>query len=158
MGAHPLSYYLLGRFSEAGRGVLAADGSIAANTDALLATFVREFRVIVNGERIYSDERFSGVKLRRSTQKLLKALNGQTNVPRLNRLLLEDFFFDDLAHDSCNPVDRIVKKGIAFRIYCERRRLKTKWNVSYKITYPTADGLASTHARTLDLKQASCSG
>jgi len=150
-GKHPFCKFLLGHFSPAGQAGLAALPGPGTNPGALARLIANELSgVAAGGKTFYDPVLVNGTKLRRSTARLIKRNPQGAELERLNTLLIQDCFPKELEHDSCELVEVVKKKGIEFRIYKERRRLKTKWNVSYRITYPATDGLTSTHAPSLE--------
>lgn len=149
-GDHPFGTFLLGKLSQTGRGRLATLSGPNADPDALAATLAGELSAIVaSGHSLHDPVLVNGAKLRKSTNKLLRLNPQGPQLERFNTLLLQDLFPDELDHDSCKRVDVVMKKGVEFRIYKERRKLKTKWNESFKITFPATEGKTSTHAPTL---------
>jgi hypothetical protein len=150
-GEHPFHRRLLEKFSAQGRARLAALLGNGADPAGLAALIAGELNAIVAcAQSLHDPGVVNGTPLRRSTRKLLKKNPQDGDLERLNTLLIQDVFAQELRHDSCELVDVVKKRGVEFRIYLERRKLKTKWNESYKITYRGSAGLTSTHARTLE--------
>jgi hypothetical protein len=150
-GDHPFSKFLLDKFSAKGRDGLAALLNDGADPDRLAEILAEEFSAIVaGGQSVYLAEKMNGMKLRKSTRKLIRKNPQGDELERMSTLLIQDFFTADIDHDSCELAEVVKKKKIEFRIYKERRRLKTKWNESFKITFPAIDGQTSTHAPSLE--------
>jgi integrase len=150
-GDHPFSKFLLDNFSAKGRDGLAALLNDGADPDRLAEILAEEFNgIAAGGQSVYLADKISGTKLRKSTRKLVKRNPQGSDLERMNSLLIQDFFSGDIDHDSCELAEVVKKKKIEFRIYKERRRLKTKWNESFKITFPAIDGQTSTHAPSLE--------
>jgi len=150
-GGHPFCKFLLEKFSPQGRDALKALLDDGANPDQLAAILAEEFNgIAAGGQSVCLAGKINGTKLRKSTRKLVKRNPQEAGLERMNTLLIQDFFSGDLDHDSCELVEVVKKKSIEFRIYKERRKLKTKWNESFKITFPAIGGQTSTHAPTLE--------
>lgn len=149
-GDHAFSQKLAEKFTPPGQAVLATSANGAANPKVLAPVLAEELNAIVaGGLTLYDPACVNGTKLRKSTRKLIKKSPQGAELVRLNTLLVQDYFSDDLMRDSCELVEVVKKKGIEFRIYRERRKLKTMWSESYRISFPAADGTTSTQAPSL---------
>jgi hypothetical protein len=148
---HPFAQHLFRLFTPAGRAALTAVSETTAQPELLPQLLANELSAIVaGGQSLFDPNQINGIKLRKSTNKLGKKNPQGAELVRLNTLLVQDYFSAELRHDSCELVKVETKKGIEFRIYREERKLKTKWSHSFKISYFTAKGQTSTHARSLE--------
>jgi subfamily B ATP-binding cassette protein MsbA len=94
--ADPVSAYLRNRFSDATRRALEAADAATEPSALLRQALVEELNRVLNGEPIYETERFRGVKLSRDTQRLLAEKRPGPALVRLNRLLLQDAYPEEL--------------------------------------------------------------
>lgn len=148
---HPFCDFLLRKFSDVGRAMVASSSAPDADPQLLAEVIANEFNQIVGrGESLYSADLINGTRLCKSTKRLIGKNPQGAGLERLGMLLIQDMFPAFLAHDSCELVAVEKRKGIEFRVYRELRRLKTKWNESYRITFPSTEGLTSTHAPSLE--------
>ncbi|VEN74187.1 hypothetical protein EPICR_30120 [Candidatus Desulfarcum epimagneticum] len=91
---NPLSVYILGRFSKAGRDFvnnfdIFKDYPVSqANEDLLIA----QLNAVIRGPGIYDPARFSGVELSEETQALADESPSGNELEKLNRRLLEDAY------------------------------------------------------------------
>jgi len=88
-----VSRFVWGRFSDATRQEVSAYTPSADNADVLQRALVNELNQIVQSGSIYEPQRFAAVRLSGETRKLLEHEQLEpASVPRLNRLLLEDAY------------------------------------------------------------------
>jgi uncharacterized repeat protein (TIGR04138 family) len=90
--ADPVSAFLWGRFSEAGRQ--APHHPSTKGTDAVL---VKELNEIIHGPSVYEASRFAGVDLSEQTRLLLAHEPREGQTARLNRFLLQDAYPTQIA-------------------------------------------------------------
>lgn len=91
----PLSRYLFGQLSARAQELIRKQ--YGQPTPELLRTLADDLNRIIKGESLYSDEKFKGVRLSPEVQSLIdKKPNGEELV-RLNRLLLERAFPEQLG-------------------------------------------------------------
>jgi WD40 repeat protein len=94
----PLSRYLFGQLCARAQELIRKQYS--QPTPELLRTLADDLNRIIKGESLYSEERFKGVKLAPEVQPLLdKKPNGE-ELARLNRLLLERAYPEQLGRPS----------------------------------------------------------
>jgi MscS family membrane protein len=93
--AAPVARYLLGRLSAPTQELVSnyTGGSDAELREAL----VQDLNAIVLGPSIYDEDRFSEVELRQQTRELLDRDPEGEDLARLNRLLLEDAYPQELS-------------------------------------------------------------
>ncbi len=94
-GKHWLAEYLLSRWSEETRTLL-ADYAGGRDTD-LKEALVRDFNAVILGPSIYDEKRFGDIDLRDQTKDLILRNPEGEELARLNRLLMEDAFPKELA-------------------------------------------------------------
>jgi len=93
---NPISPYLMGRFGPRLRLLLGEFAELRAPTVDLPAELVDELNRIVRGPSIYAGGRFAAVSLSNETCARLQPEFGQIDTIRLNRLLLQDAYPEDL--------------------------------------------------------------
>ena len=96
-GSDPLAAYLLSRFSPESRGMIAGYPESGADQKMVRSTLMAELNRIVDGGPIYEDRRFQAVKLRQPTRQFLATNPAGEAQARLNRLLLEDAYPQNLG-------------------------------------------------------------
>ena len=96
-GTDGVSAMLRGKLEPLVRVDLASYAATNANAKALLAAMVKDINQVLAGPSIYDAARFSGVALRPETVELLKANPRGVRLARLNKLLLEDAYPQELA-------------------------------------------------------------
>jgi hypothetical protein len=100
-GTDPVSVYLRGRLPEPVKDAKDAKTAISA--------LAKDLNAIISGPPIYDQERFAGVTLRPETGQLLRQNPGGQQLARLNKLLLEDSYPDELVKSA--STGWIVKDG-----------------------------------------------
>lgn len=97
-----VSAYLCSRFSPELRRILPkCKGSVCTGTDYVLLQFlVDELNNIIRGESIYNEHRFGHVRLSESVRNLLRQSPEGEALVRLNRLLIEDSYPEDVVPDA----------------------------------------------------------
>jgi nitrate/nitrite transporter NarK len=71
-----------------------------SDATALQTNLFQNLNALVRGQSIYDAQRFSGVALRSETQKLIAANPAGDDLPRLNRLLLDDAYPNEISRDG----------------------------------------------------------
>lgn len=99
-GRDPVRVYLRSRLQASVQSDLAVYSISNPNSKSILSALVKELNRIVSGPSIYDRARFTGVVLRPETKHLLKRHQGERELARLNKLLLEDVFPTELAQSS----------------------------------------------------------
>lgn len=108
-GLDAMSVFLRGRLQDSGVGDLAAYFASSANAKALISALVKDLNQVISGPSIYDQARFSKIVLRPETRQLLKQNPRGRQLARLNKLLLEDSYPEELAKSS--SVGWVVKDG-----------------------------------------------
>jgi hypothetical protein len=107
----PLSVYLRGRLQDSVRADIAAYSATDANAKAVISALVKDLNAVISGPSIHDQARFAGVSLRAETEEMLRQNpNGGQQLARLNNLLLEDAFPNELARSVASGW--IVKDGV----------------------------------------------
>ena len=107
--ADGVSPYLQARLSPATRQALANYQGVPADAAPLLTALTNDLNLIIRGPSIYDAGRFSGITLRPKTQKLLAENPTGDKLARLNRLLLEDAYPDEIAASDLEELLRTLK-------------------------------------------------
>jgi hypothetical protein len=111
--ADPISAWLSAQMNEAGKEGLKQYASTDAPADVAKKTtspVLKNINNLVGGENsIYDEARFKGVKLRPETEALLRKNPKGMELARLNRLLLEDAYPQELAKSPSSAW--VVKDG-----------------------------------------------
>jgi hypothetical protein len=81
----------------------------STNSKAVISALVKDLNQVISGPSIYDKARFSGITLRSETEQLLKQNPGGLQLARLNKLLLEDAYPEELAKSS--STGWVVKDG-----------------------------------------------
>lgn len=101
--AGAVSVYIRGRLSMETKAELATWVPPAKPPTRLLMLVVENLNAILEGELLYEEARFLGVKLREETRTLLESRPTGGNRMRLNRLLLEDAYTVELSRNVYSP-------------------------------------------------------
>jgi hypothetical protein len=96
-GSDALSAFLLGRLEDSVKAEVAAYTAAGPDAKAVLAALVKDLNQVIAGPSIYDAARFHGVTLRPETRQLLKQNPRGVQLARLNKLLLEDAYSNELA-------------------------------------------------------------
>jgi amino acid transporter len=94
----PVSQYLSAHLSPETRELLDRFDGFGVPSDALQAGLAGDLDRLVRGPSLYDPDRFSGVRLRRDTRRLLAEPTPGAALARLNRNLLEDAYPRVLEH------------------------------------------------------------
>jgi hypothetical protein len=100
-GTDPVSIYLRGRLPEPVKD--------AKDSKTAISALVKELNAIISGPSIYDPTRFARVTLRSETGQLLQQNPAGQLLARLNKLLLEDAYPQELANSA--STGWIVKDG-----------------------------------------------
>lgn len=107
--ADALSAFLRGRLEDSVRADLAAYSASSANAKTVISALAKDLTEIISGPSIYDRSRFHSIPLRPETEQLLKQNPRGQQLARLNKLLLEDAYPDQLARSS--TTGWVVKDG-----------------------------------------------
>jgi subfamily B ATP-binding cassette protein MsbA len=114
------SRYFRGRLSEVTGALVAGFDAGATNHSSLQILLAKEFNGLIQGESFYEEQRFAGVAFSEETRRLLAAQPKGSKQWRLNRLLLEDAYRNEIARSPkvrwhmamLDEVNTAVKKQI----------------------------------------------
>jgi hypothetical protein len=105
-----VSAYLADELDEAAKAAFAAPTTTAADMRAAIPALLRSInRVVTGGAPVYEPARFRGITLRPETDALLRKDPRDLELARLNRLLLEDAFPNELVRSP--DTAWVVKDG-----------------------------------------------
>ena len=114
----PISVYLNEQLSETSRKEL-SNFQPATDHRALNTVLVEDFNRIMMGRNIYDAKRFERVKLQPETEQLLKRNPQGQDLVRLNRLLLEDAYPEEIEKnlhlDGCLIEVKLYGEGKLFQ-------------------------------------------
>ena len=96
-GSDAMSTFLRGQLQDSVKADVAAFSASSANAKAVLSALAKDLNQVISGPSIYDKARFRQVALRPETKQLLKQHPGGQQLARLNKLLLEDAYPQDLA-------------------------------------------------------------
>jgi hypothetical protein len=96
-GPDPVSEFLRGRLQDSVKADLASYSPANANAKAVISALVKDLNQTISGPSIYDQVRFRNVARRQETDQLLDHATGPQDVARLNKLLLEDAYPNELA-------------------------------------------------------------
>jgi hypothetical protein len=108
-GTDGVSVFLRGRLQDTVKADLAAYSPSNANARAVISALVKELNQVISGPSIYEKAVFGSVALRLETGQLLQQNPSGQQLARLNKLLLEDAYPDELAKGS--TTGWVVKDG-----------------------------------------------
>ncbi len=91
----PLSEYLVSRFKPATQRLLR--DSTDPPSQALVGALVDELNLVIQGENLFTTDRFVHVRLSDETRRLLASRPRDEELVRLNRTLLEEAYPDEIA-------------------------------------------------------------
>jgi Domain of Unknown Function (DUF1080) len=109
-GVDPVSRFLQSRLEDLVKADLAAYSVTNPNAKALMSAFLKDLNQVIHGPSIYDVTRFSNVMLRPETEQLLQQEIHGLQLARLNMLLLEDAYPQDLAKSTTRGWE--VKNGV----------------------------------------------
>ncbi|MGV3773779.1 MAG: hypothetical protein ACO1QB_12820 [Verrucomicrobiales bacterium] len=95
-GSDPVSSYLKQRLTQDALDELASYNETKSTTEAFRTLLAGEINKIIEGPSIYKSERFAEVEIGMETEMLLKLQPTGDGLLRLNRLLLQDAFPDEI--------------------------------------------------------------
>jgi type VI secretion system ImpB/VipA family protein len=91
-GKDPVSQYIKSQFGDDTQRLLQDYDGSEQSVDTLRRALVNEFNRLINGASLFDEKRFAKVKLSGEAQKLIGQNPKGVSLVRLNRLLLEDAF------------------------------------------------------------------
>lgn len=104
----PVAAFVYGQIGDSARHVADSLATLTGVTRAP-GVFLRNVNALVNGPSIYEPTRFAGVTLRDETKELRQSAPTGWRLARLNRMLLEDAFSQDLPRSPSTAW--VVKDG-----------------------------------------------
>jgi len=129
-----VSTYLNGELDETVRADLANFPASNTNAKAVRSALVKNLNKIISNGPIYDKTRFQGVQLSPDTAELLKANPQGWKLARLNKLLLEDAYPEDLAKSPA--AGWVVKDGAIASTGAGRGTLYTTDNYGhFRLTF-----------------------
>jgi hypothetical protein len=108
-GQDAVSVFLRSQLEDAVKADLATYFSSTVDAKAVMSALVKDLNQIITGPSIYDSARFSNVVLRSETKQLLNQNPQGQQLVRLNKLLLEDAYPEELAKSA--STGWIVKDG-----------------------------------------------
>jgi hypothetical protein len=99
-GPDAMSAFLRSRLQDSVKADLAAYSESSANAKAVISALVKDVNQVISGPSIYDPARAANVVLRPETEQLLKQNPHGQELARLNKLLLEDAYPEELAKSS----------------------------------------------------------
>ncbi len=93
----PVSLYLLGQMSPSTRQMLHEYAESKVPQDKIKPVLVEELNTVMQGISIFDEKRFAHITLTEETKKLIKQNPGGLERMRLNRLLMEEAYPDEIA-------------------------------------------------------------
>jgi hypothetical protein len=108
-GQDAVSAFLRGQLEDAVKADLATYFSSNANAKAVISALMKDLNQIISGPSIHDNARFSKIVLRSETEQLLRLNPRGEQLARLNKLLLEDAYPEELARSV--TTGWIVKDG-----------------------------------------------
>jgi hypothetical protein len=108
-GPDAVSAFLRGQLQDSVKTDLAAFSASSVNAKAVVSAVVKDLNQVISGPSIYDNARFSKVTLRPETAQLLKQTASGQQLARLNKLLIEDAYPEELAKSV--STGWIVKDG-----------------------------------------------
>jgi tetratricopeptide (TPR) repeat protein len=129
MDTDKVSAYLTGQFSNATREALAKYQSAGFDRGALQQAMVKALNRIIRGPLVYDPQRFSGVRLRLETEQLRSQNPQGDSLPRLNRMLLEDAYPQELSGNKSGDISQdYLRTEYAHLALCRAEILRTNKN------------------------------
>ncbi|HEX9048036.1 MAG TPA: MFS transporter [Verrucomicrobiae bacterium] len=98
--ANAVSFYVSTNLSAATLAALADYKGPGSDATPLQTNLVHDLNALISGHSIYDAQRFSGIELQPETKKLLAASPTEENLLRLNRLLLDDAYPQQISRDG----------------------------------------------------------
>lgn len=108
-GSDAMSVFLREGLQDSLKADLAMYSDSSANAKATIAELIKEINQAISGPAIYAKGRFRDILLRPETQQLVKQNPSGLQLARLNKLLLEDTYPEELAKSS--TTGWVVKDG-----------------------------------------------
>ena len=113
----PISKYLHGEFSTSTQELLDEYDGSSPPSEAFRKALVGELNLLLKGPSLYDSQRFTQIKLTGKIQRLMKQNLQEEDLIRLNRLLLEVVYLQEIARiqdQSGIPPDYIKKLTMGF--------------------------------------------
>jgi hypothetical protein len=108
-GSDTVSVYLRGRLQDSVKADLAGYSASNENAKAVVNALVKDLNAVLSGASIYEAARFRGVVLRAETARLAAENPQGQQLARLNKLLIEDAYPEELAKSV--TTSWVVKDG-----------------------------------------------
>lgn len=137
-GEDPLSRHIAQQFLLETREALARFEGSGAVSDALTNGVIDGINQIIRRGGLYDNQRFAGIKLSRETRQMVDSVAPGTNVPFLNRALLDEAYPDDIwkrRRESASYSIRQMKEHVGRDLSAllnARRELLTELPEEYK--------------------------
>ena len=133
-GPDPLSTYLRGQLGQPLIEQLSTYTAAGPDTKSLQSALAKALNAVVSGPALCDTNRFANVTLRPETSALLKQNPQDYQLERLNKLLLEDAYPNDLAKSA--PTGWVVKDGAMASTGSGRGVIYTTQDFSrYRLTF-----------------------
>jgi len=120
----PVVAYVSGQLDDLSQQAIARRAPTTSSTKELRSALSKSLTRIVGGESIYDETRFKDVSLRPETRELLKTTQSGRELARLNRVLLEDAFPEELWQSP--SVSWTVRNGVLASLGAGRGVIYTK--------------------------------
>jgi type VI secretion system protein ImpF len=114
--AEPLSRYLCQQLRSELRDALAHFDGKGSVADELLTGMVDDLNHVIRRTCLYDPQRFSGIKLSRETRQMVESVIPGTNVPFVNRTLLDEAYPEEIwkrRRESVSYSIRQMKEHVA---------------------------------------------
>ena len=135
----PLSKYIREQFSDETQQMLDAyENDSYPPPDSLKEALVNKLNKLLKGENLYEEERFLQVKLTKKTKKLIENYPEGEDLIRLNRLLLEEAYPNELEKSQLRDADDPLSKYIREQFSAETKKLLDAY---VNDPYPPSDSL-----------------
>lgn len=108
-GSDAVSVYLRDRLQDSVKAEMAAWSASDPKAKTIMSSVVKDLNQVISGPSIYDKARFGKVTLRPGTRQLLQKNASGQQLARLNKLLIEDAYPDELAKSVATGW--IVKDG-----------------------------------------------
>ena len=110
-GTDPMSEYLRAHLQDSVKTGITDWAASAPDAQTKLSALTRDLNRIIRGPSLYEKDRFNGIVLRRETAELIaRHPTTEYDIAKLNKLLIEDAYPDDLTPTTASP-GWIVKDG-----------------------------------------------
>jgi hypothetical protein len=110
-GTDPMSVYLRAHLQDSVKSGITDWSASMPDAQTKLSALTRDLNRIIGGASLYDKDRFNGIVLRRETAEFIAGHpHTQLDIAKLNKLLIEDAYPDDLTSTTASP-GWIVKDG-----------------------------------------------